>query len=297
MEKLTLLSVFVPGLIAAAMILAGIVLPRTFNRCGKRMRAEQIVVHSFGALGVGIGFLVCFQLQEGLPDLPPVQRWHWLAIIAAGAMAVGMLHGVLAGHWVGTVGSGVLLAAVAGFALQPLPAYEQPWLWKGALAVIVCVLWLAMNPLVRRRRGHIVPLVIMLSFTAASVVLIAGVNSAKFGVLAGSLACMAGVLMVIGLVMRTSPINGGALAVMLVMLPAWMMTGMFYDSTSDVPRTTFLLIGLSPLAMWLGELLLVARSGRWKAWLVRVGAVAILLGAAVILMFLNAPPPLEPYEY
>lgn len=297
MARLTILSVLAPGIIAALFTVAAIVVPRSFNSCGKRDWAERLTCYGFGAIAIGVGFAISFRLQEGLPDIPPVQRWHWLVLIASGAAVVGVLHGLWANRLPGRLVTGLMLAAVTGLMLQPLPAFDPSWVWKAAVAMAVFMLWFSNITLAERNPGQLMPLVMMLAFTAASIVLIAGVSSAKFGVLAGSLACMSGFIMAIGLLTRKHASIGGSLTVLSTLLPAWMVTGHFYDAAGDVPLASFILIAVAPMALWIGEIPVLSRGKQWRRYLLGLSAVALLLAIAIALMVVNLPPPLEPYDY
>lgn len=287
------MSIALPGAFAFVLTLAAAFLPRTFNACGKRRWQEDLLRCVFGAVAIGGGFLISFRLQEGLPAIPPTQRWHWLALMAAAAAIVGCIHGLYARSLIGRVITGLALGAIAMLMLQPLPAFENHWLWKAGLGVGVFMLWIAMDSYALRRPGHLAPLGMMLTFSAASVALVLAASSAKFAMLVASLACMSGAIFAVTLVARKFSIAGGAMAVMATMLPAWMMMAHFYDYEKTYPPIAFALIAIAPLALWLGELKPVKRLGGWKSWLVTVAAVVVVLGAGAGLMIGNAPPAPE----
>lgn len=292
-----LVSIALAGVLAFGVMLAAVLLPRTFNACGKRQWAEGLLQCALGAVAVGGGFLLAFHMVEGLPELPPRARWHWLALMGAASAAVGCVHGLWLGSVVGRIVTGVLLAAVAALMLHPLPAIENRWLWKGALGAAVFAIWFGGDTYTARRPGHLVPLTMMLTFSAASVVVVIAASSAKFATLVASLACIAGALMVLSIFAQSRAITSGAVAVMATLLPAWMMTGHFYDYEATQPLAPFALVAFAPLALWLGEIPVVNRWGRWKAWAMRVGIMLVVLGIAVAIVLVNVPPPLEPGEF
>jgi len=216
--------------------------------------------------------------------------------MAGAATIVGCVHGLWARSRIGAVVTALLLAGVAAGMLHPLPAMEHHWVWKIGLGIVVALWWLAMNPLAMRRPGHMLPLVMMLTFIAASIVLVEG-RSAKFGQMVGSLACMAGAMMTIAFFARRTSIAGGALAVMAVLLPAWMTTGRFYDTEHNLPLASFILVMCAPLALWLVELPKLNALRGWKRWIISVLLVLIVCATAIALAMILSPPPLEPYEY
>jgi hypothetical protein len=297
MEQAMLVSIALPGVLAFGVMLAGVFLPRTFNACGRRPWAEGLLQCALGAVAVGGGFLLAFHMVEGLPELPPRTRWHWLALMGTASAAVGCVNGLWLRSVAGRIVTGVLLAAVASLMLHPLPAFENHWLWKTSLGAAVFVIWFSGDTYTARRPGHLVPLAMMLTFSAASVVVVIAASSAKFATLVASLACIAGALMVLSIFAPTRAITAGAMAVMATLLPAWMLMGRFYDSEATQPLAGFALVAFAPLALWLGEVPVVNRWGGWKAWLVRVGLVAVVLGIAAAIVLFNAPPPMEPYDY
>lgn len=230
MELTVLLSVALPGVLALVLALVAAFAPRTFNACGKRQRAETLLVSTCGAVAISGGFLLCYFLVENrLPDWPPRERWQWLALMAAGAGIIGIAHGLYAHHRLGRLVTGLALAAIAALMLHPTPSITHPGWWQLALGAAVLCLWLSGDTLAARRPGHVVGLIMMLVFTASSIAMAVGASSAKFATLMGSLACMSGAMMVVGLFAKRLSLAGGAMAVMSVLLPAFMMTGYFYD--------------------------------------------------------------------
>jgi len=291
-----LLSVMLPGAVAVIGVVIGHLLGRMCSGKGRPSFIGEVLRHAFGAIGLGLGFALAFRFTEGIwPATPPVQRWHWLVFMALAAAAIGVLHGAWARSRAAPLLTALLLAAAAAMMLHPLPSQDGHLFWKLALGVAAGGLFLVLSPLAARRPGHVVPLVLVLACTAASIVLVEA-RSAKFGQLVGSLAAMSGMLMVAALLMRRLRIDGGPVAVFAMLLPAWMVTGIFYDG-GDVPRIAFVLVPCAPPLVWIGEYTPVARRGGVVTWAVRVLPAAILCGAAVAIALLGSAPPPEPYEW
>src|SRR5690606_23554669 len=108
-----------------------------------------------------------------------------------------------------------------GLMLHPLPGQEHHGRWKLALAATVGLVWLSTDALAKRRPGQTLPLAMMLIVSAAAVTL-AEAGIAKFANMTGSLACMCGFIWVATALARRTPMAGGAIAVLAVLLPALM---------------------------------------------------------------------------
>ena len=291
-----LLSVMLPGVVAVIGVVIGHVLGRMCSGEGRASFIGELLRHGFGAIGLGVGFALAFRFTEGIwPALPPVQRWHWLVFMALAAAGIGILHGAWARSHVAPLLTALLLALAAAAMLQPLPSQDGHMAWKLMLGAAVGGLFLLLSPLAARRPGHVLPLVLVVTCTAVSVVLVEA-RSAKFGQIAGSLAAMSGMLMVAALLMRRVRLDGGPIAVFAMMIPAWMVTGIFYDG-GELPRIAFAMVPCAPLLVWIGEYTPIARRGGVLAWAVRVVPAALVCGAAVAIALLGSAPPPEPYEW
>lgn len=166
------------------------------------------------------------------------------------------------------------VAVVMAAMLHPTEAVRQPWAWKIALGLAVFVLAFSLDALTVVRRGSVVPLALCVSFSGASALAF----QAGFGTLS---------LIVIGVFVWRAPmldIATGGMVWTAAMLPSLLaIAGDDGYNAGDVPRVCFVMVGLSPLMLWLGEVRGVRSLKPMAGACIRLALVAAPVIVAVVM--------------
>jgi len=229
------------------------------------------------ALAFGGAFLAAFIVQQGMPSIPPHERWEWIALIMAGATVLGIIDGMLRRQPVRTFTLAAIAGAAVGYALR-LPDLDLVEA-RASLGVAILGLVLVLDPLAARRPGPRLPIALVIVMTT----LATAAQAAAFGKLAfiaGAMAAAAGVHAVVAILNpKLSLAPGGALvvAIALVLLSA---TGHAYDY-GDLPWWMFVVPAASLVLMWAGEIKPIARR-RWLS--AAIGLVLVAAACACVLV-------------
>lgn len=246
-----------------------------------RRRGETTVTGGPGRLAAGAavscGYLAGHVGLQGWPGVPPSQADGWIAWLALGALAAGLLETA----WGGRRGPAIVIraftSALAAAAIASALVPTQPWgRWApGVLlgASIFC-LWIVEES-AARRAGPGLALAWMVAAAAASITLVHS-YSARLALLAAALAAACGALGGITL-LRPQAIPGAAGPFTVIFLGILANGHFFAELTSENLR---LLTG-SALAPALLLLALPARVPAWLRALFAVLAAAVLSGLAI----------------
>jgi hypothetical protein len=242
-------------------------------------RRDDAFAYAGSALGLagGMAFGSWF-CDEALPltRMPGPAAWEWLPWVMLAALATGVvasLHAVPAGVGWSLRGA---VSAHAGWLLVPAELRFE-YLWAPLLlGAVVLAEWAVLEQL---DWGGLVPMAAAPSAVAASVVLLLA-GSLRFNqvalILAGSLTGIG----VVALALRaTAGATGPAVA---VILPALVLAG-WYETFSEVPKTSFVLAALAPLALSPSLLPAWRRYQRKGLWAVQVILLLLPLAGAVLL--------------
>lgn len=278
---------------SAADALYGFVLPALATAVGcfvvRRALGDDVGGRHAAAMAFAGAFVLGYWLV-GLGPLLPDAHWHWLpyAVLLAGiAGAVGSAAGVRFGE------RGLLFAAVALVAAWRLaPDWENPELSRGtqivawiALVVVVAAL---LRPLATAVSGGLLAGVCAACCIAAAIVLNCS-GSNLFTQLAGAGAgAMTGVAIAAAVDRRASERDGWPLP-FVVFLSGALWIGQA-NSFSNVPLASYLLVPLSPLAMWIGVRGPIGRLTGVKRTLA-LATLGIALAAIAAAIALVAEPP------
>jgi hypothetical protein len=270
-------------LVPAAVAMAVLILAR---RWGERHGGEA--PRGGAGLAAGAGLLAGFvalagSRQLGWEFLAPTDSWHWLPLLSVLATGVGIAERVTSWTPVARGGLRLLVAAATAWLLvraeSAVQAVNPGWLAGVGLAVLVS--WGLLDPLARRWPGPGLPaLLASVALAAGAVLALSGIL--KFAQMAGVLAAvLAGCAGPARWPPGESPARG-AVPGLSVLLPGLLFAG-YFNTFSDVPPASFLLVLAAPLGPGVAALLPSSKSaGRWGKAL-SAGVTLSLLGLAVTL--------------
>ncbi len=228
-----------------------------------------------GAVGLGASILLSHGLmQGGWPGIVPPDQWQWLLHLVPVAMAVGILDA--SRRWPEALRWTVHLSlgALTGWLLVG-PWLGGFWLWRIALGLNVVVLIRGLDAPLRRGGGPSLPLCLCVASGGGSLLLVMSFNS-RLALLGAALAACLAVAAALAW-WRPAVSLGGGITVLAVALPGLLYSGCF-ETFSEIPRWTYVLVALGPLGIWVGEL--PPLKGRQRA-VARVVAVAVITAVAV----------------
>jgi hypothetical protein len=239
------------------------------------------------ALAVGGGFLAGGLGAAGIPDRWPLEKWEWLFVAVAaltGASLLLALRSLRPWRWL--MGAGATMLAVllltppgTGHLWEAGDAVD--WVWKLLTAATVGLVWLATEPLARKRRGASLPLSLLLAVSGGSMVLMLSGNDVLARTL-GAAAAALGVCVLVAWLRPAFALTGGATAILALTLVGLLSLGRSY-SYSEVPLLAYALPAFAPMLLWIAELPALKKLRPWQVVLVRLALVSIPAGLAVAL--------------
>jgi CDP-diglyceride synthetase len=266
-----LLRAALPSFAAAAVVLALFALP------GKSWCAAL-----GGALALPAGLAAAKYFRpETFPWRPeePGPAWQWLPAAALAALALGLVARLP--RLPASVGFLLRAAACAGAAWLVLPAdlwTERSWL-QPAFILVLLAEWQVLEAAAERAPGGAVPLGLALVFLGGSAVLIHA-HSARFAEMALMVAAALVGIAVVAWWKRTAA--AAVVPGVAVLLPGLLLSG-HAETFSDVPWTSFALLGLAPLALVLTLVPPVSWLGGVPLRLVQLALLLAPVGVAVAL--------------
>lgn len=226
--------VLLPGTIAGLAWLIAWLPWRRANVEQPPSAVERWVTTLIGALGTAGAFAACFLIAEGWPGLPPRALWQWSFLIVATAGGIGALAAIW-GRWRGGgLITAVLLGIAGGAMFMPLQSVESPVLWKFGIGAVVFALMAALSASRPLSRSIVGSVALWTALTSAAIVLIQA-RFLKLGLLAATLAVIAGAVVVTRLVVRRADMQHGVLAVASAALVVLLALGYFYDERGLSP--------------------------------------------------------------
>jgi hypothetical protein len=282
------------------LLLPGAVLPLVVSLAvlalTRRRRAAAGTPSAWGgALAVGGGYLAGHAALAGGPPVPPLERVDWLWCLAAAAVLVCTVAGLVAPRdWLRWGLRAPLGAAVLVLLLLPLLktwGRGETTAWLAGLGAAALVLWAALDAVVARGPGTGAPLLLVVLALGSSLVLLVS-GSAVYGQLGLALtASLAGSLAAACWTPSLLPPRGLA-TVVGVLLPGLWLLGYFY---AEVPAASAALLAAALPAAALVQVRPVRERLRpWQAVLVGVLVLLVPVTVAVVTAFTASPP--DPYR-
>lgn len=285
---MTILSLLIWNLLAPAAVASATV--AAARRLGRGPQAGHRGRWGVAA-GLGLGYFAGHVGLLRLPSFPAVDSLQWVAWLALAAAGLGIVEAARPiPRRVSWAARGLLVAGAIGLILRSqvehhwTAAQAAPWL-AGTWAVVMASWWNL------EAQGERLPgpgWMFHLGLVAAgwAAVQVRSGNAAA-GQLDGVLASAAlGALPAVGLRPGPTLARGGP-AVASMVLAGLGLTGYFY---SEVPAAAALLLVLAPWAPWVDRIGLVRRRSPWTRASIRVLAVLIAVGAAVLVAEAGSRP-------
>jgi hypothetical protein len=228
---------------------------------------------------IGLAFLISFFFEQGLPDIPPRERWEWLFPLVAAATIIGILVELVGERRDVTLAGTLIIAAMAGWMLR-LPDHAAWFYRMGLAAVIIITIWMLL-PVTTNRHGPLAPFVFALTFFAATPLF----NEAAFLKLTVIMTAVGGgalAMAIVALLARKSfTLGPGALIVLVTLLHGMLLTSKAYAPLDPpMPGMPYALLALAPAALWLAEVPIIAHRRPWVRAAAGLLATIVVLGAS-----------------
>jgi hypothetical protein len=214
-------------------------------------------------------------------------RIAWLALAS---MVLGIFEASWPGPgWTRWENRVLVTALILGAMLEPVLANSEDRnaeaIRLGVSAGVLLVSWFNLELLASRvGLRSLAPALLTVTGGAAGVFLVSG--SMTCALLAGGLTALLGLVWVTSWFKSEISLSRGGVPVLVTVLGALAVNGQVYSST---PVGSVLLIAVSPLAAWLGQVGPARRFAAWQSALVSLVAVLVPVGAAIALALWSSP--------
>ncbi len=256
---------------------------RPWRRGAPSVRTAPLVA----GLAAAAGYAVGHGLIVGWAFFLPAEKRDWLPWVSIGVAIPALVDGLWPLRVWLRCGLRVLLS---GLAVWLVVRSKSGWS-LAYMTMAVAGLWLAVEPLVRRKDGAGRGLAWLVTLLAASAVLAVS-GSASFGQLVGVVAACLGVLTLAAWRDRNRVFLHGASG-MMVVLPAALWLNLRQYSYGEVPLASALLLAAAMASPWLAEGGAARRLPRWQLASVRVFGALVLAALAVVVAWSASEPALE----
>lgn len=281
------------GLLAPAVI-AGVLLLLAWV---SRDSAEKASRGWLGALALGGAYLFGQAAAiSGMPPFPPIQSDDRLFCVVAGAVVLAALEGLLSERWLTRF---LLRAGFSCFAVWYLLARVLERRETVSALILVAALggalwlgWTLLAACASKRPGSSVPLVLWFTTSAVSVALLLS-HTAKYAQMAGTLAACLGAAVVVAWLRPSFALGSGAAGIVAVLHASFCIAGVWLAST-PLPIESALLLAAAPFLAAAAEIGPIAKLAPSRAVVARLVLVALFLGPALFVAWVEAPPP-SPY--
>lgn len=233
-----------------------------------------------GEWGASVGFLAGYALTHyQVVGAPEEMQWVFAigAAVAAGealSSRIGWLHWVLR---LAAFPAALFLVASYGF-----QGTTQTAIWLGGISIASIAVVGSLDRKAYRVGGATVPLVLFVTAVGVSLTLVM-TSTARFAESSGSLAAMAAAAGVVAFLRSRVRLSGGGVTVFVLILVAivsYAWVGLYDPGQYYAGRSLAILV-LAPHAVWVDRVFGLEEAPGWKATAVRVGAVLLVVGAAV----------------
>lgn len=237
-----------------------------------------------GAVAFTLGYLIAHFAAFGMPSFPPTDATQWLAYLAVAAMVVGLVESFWQApswaRWFWRWGfSGLVLWLLLRSVVEYTWGLPKGLVWLLALSIVMLMFWTALDALAERIKGAFLPALLFITSLGSSIALMLG-RSASISQLCGSVTVMTIVSAIVGWQQHNFTLAKGAAAVLTVLLFGFWLNGVFY---AYLPMVTAVLLMLSPMVGWLGQMPPMRRLPAWQSVFVQILAALLLVVVANII--------------
>ncbi len=245
-----------------------------------------------GAIGFGAGLAPAMYAASAWSGLPPHTTWHWITVVVALAVVVGLGESVRglpdAARWAGRL----VLAGVAGWLIVG-SWVPQPWLWRPIAVLSVLLTHLVIETSARRTSTASIAMSLGVAATAGSVLLVT-LYELRMGLVVGGLGACLGAATLLALWRPQISLAGGATPVVATTFAGMMLSG-YLQVADDLPGWTFVLLLVAPLGLLIDRVPAVSQRPA-LAFALRVVTVALpAAGAVAVAALAVAGEPDLPY--
>ena len=240
------------------------------------------------ALGIAAGFASGYHAVDGWPPVPPTESQHWLVMVVLPVLVLAASFGPFPSTRLGArmiirFFQFMLAAVIPPLLLQSALKYDwsgrQATVWLANLGCGIIILWLLLDQLKQRCPGRwVLILLTMIAGGTGVVLMMSGSQSlAQMGL---SLAAVLAGGWAVSWIVPRATVTPATTGVVIVLLAGLWINGYYYASMTAVNT---ILLAVSPLAAWIGELPPVAKLQGWRSAAIRITAAAVPVVTAIVL--------------
>ncbi len=243
------------------------------------------------AAALGLGVMLAFVIQEGLPSAPPAQKWHWLLPTLLAVTVIGSTHRVFPRRRSIRFVPELATAFIAAFAME-FPGQDTIEA-KLVIGIGTLLATMAGRTYILRRPSWALPVIAWMIYGTLAV-LILQVYFAKLTIIAGAASMIAAAIAVCVLIRKPATLSAGSSNVMGFLAVAFAACGQAYDGNDAVSTVCWCLpVAALPAAACASAMLSDLRQRRHSVIAIAVAAACCL--AAIVWTLANRVPPPLPY--
>lgn len=239
----------------------------------------------------GLGVLLAFVIQEGLPSIPVSQKWHSMLPALFAVTVIGATHRVFPRRRSLRFIPEMATAFIAAFAMG-FPGQDSMEA-KLVIGIGTLLATMAGRTYILRRPAWVLPVIAWMIYATLSVMILQG-YFAKLTIIAGAASMIAAALAVCVLIRKPATLSAGTSCVLGFLAVAMAACGDAYDSSDAIPTPCWWLpVVALPAAAVASAMFSDLRQRRHSVVAIAVAALCCLT-AVIWTLATKAPAPL-PY--
>ena len=240
---------------------------------------------------LGLGVMLAFVIQEGMPSVPLSQKWHWLLPTLFAVTVIGTTHRVFPRRRGIRFVPELATAFIAAFALN-FPGQDTIEA-KLVIGIGTLLATMAGRTYLLRRPPWVLPVITWMIYGTLAI-LILQVYFAKLTIIAGAASMIAAAIGVCVLIRRPATLSAGTSNVMGFLAVALAACGQAYDGGDAIATACWCLpVAALPAAACASAMFSDLRQRRHSVIAIAFAAACCL--AAIIWALANRVPPPLPY--